>query len=105
MMWCFAKVNNKLAELFFDESKKGAKLILGHCYVEIKKYKTKQEKKWIKDDTKKFIFEYKNGKYFDKNNPKNYLKNIRPTKTKQLRRPTKNEKFLTQEEVFKKLKL
>ncbi|TSC90802.1 MAG: Uncharacterized protein G01um10142_236 [Parcubacteria group bacterium Gr01-1014_2] len=62
MPWCFAKVNNRLAEVYFDETSKGPK-IRNHCYVKIEEYKTKKEQKWIKEDTARFIFVYRKGKY------------------------------------------
>lgn len=62
MFWCFAKVNNRVAEIYFEERKSGIK-ILGHCYVKPEKYKTKREQKWIDDDTPKFQFIYRNKKY------------------------------------------
>ena len=61
MIWSFAIINNRLAEIYFKDE--GKKKILGHCYVDEKEYKTKQEKKWIKKDTKKCRFEYKKEKY------------------------------------------
>ena len=62
MSWCFAKVNNRLAEIYFNETKRGSK-IKGHCYVRQNEYKTKKEQKWIKDDTAKFRFVYQKRKY------------------------------------------
>lgn len=62
MSWCFAIINNKLAEIYFDKTKKGPKF-LGHCYVKKEEFKTKQEQKWIKQDTEKFKFVYRNKKY------------------------------------------
>lgn len=64
-MWCFAIVNNKLAEIFF-EKEKGKPLINGHCYVKKSEYKTKKEQKQIEIDTKKYKFSYKNKIYRDK---------------------------------------
>ena len=61
MTWCFAIVDNRLAEIYFKGE--GKKEILGHCYIDEKGYKTKQEKKWIKEDTVKYKFEYKKEKY------------------------------------------
>ena len=62
MGWCFALINGKLAEIFFD--KKGKKILFeGHCFVEEEEYKTKQEKSWIKKDTSKYQFKYKSGEY------------------------------------------
>lgn len=60
--WCFAIVNNRLVEIHFDK-RYG---VWGHCYVKRKDYKTKQEWKWIEDDTKKYRFSYRKGYYFDK---------------------------------------
>ncbi len=62
MSWCFALVNNRLAEIFFKEGKKKAE-IFGHCYVQEKEYKTKREKNWIKKDTALFKFVYRSRKY------------------------------------------
>ena len=62
MNWCFAIVNGKLAEIFF-ERKKGKSIISGHCYVKMDEYKTAQEKKWIIADTGKYKFVWRNNKY------------------------------------------
>lgn len=62
MPWCFAIVNNKLAEIYFDERRGKAKII-GHCYVKKEEYKTKKEQRWIKEDIPKFYFVYRKGKY------------------------------------------
>lgn len=59
--WQFALINNKLAEVFFSNGK-----VLGHCYIQDKDYKTKEEKKWIANDTKRAIFSYRNRRYKDK---------------------------------------
>lgn len=40
MSWCFAIINGRLAEIYFNETKKGPKF-LGHCYVEKSEYTTK----------------------------------------------------------------
>lgn len=67
MHWCFAKVNNKLAEVYFE--KKGKKLkILGHAYVKSEEFKTKKEQKWIEEDTSKFKFIFRNSEYKGLNN-------------------------------------
>lgn len=68
-MWCFAKVNGKLAEIYF-EKKRGKNEINAHCFVDLKDYKTKREQKWIEKDTKKFNFIFKNNKYIDLNKEK-----------------------------------
>ena len=62
MSWCFGIVNTKLAEIFFEKNKKKIN-ILGHCYVEESEYKTKKEKRWIKEDTQKMRLVYRNNKY------------------------------------------
>jgi hypothetical protein len=65
MSWCFATVNNRLAEIYFDKMKNGPK-IWGHCYIKKSSYKTKQEQNWIKQDTAKFRLSYRNRKYIRK---------------------------------------
>lgn len=62
MFWCFAKVNRRLAEIYFDKKKEKTK-IFGHCYVKKEKYKTKREQRWIEQDSTQFQFVYKNGEY------------------------------------------
>lgn len=59
MAWCFALVNSKLAEIYFDKSKSGRIKIRGHCFVNKKEYKTKQEQKWIQEDTKRVRVVYR----------------------------------------------
>lgn len=63
MFWSFAIVNNKLAEIFLNKGKNGRTKILGHCYVKKSGYKTKQEQNWIREDTKKSKFIYRNKRY------------------------------------------
>lgn len=67
MSWCFAIVNNKLAEIYFDKKKSGQIKIWGHCYVKKEDYKSKKEQKWIKEDTARCKFVYQKGKYKKKN--------------------------------------
>lgn len=62
MSWCFALINGRLAEIYFNKTKKGVKF-LGHCYVEMSEYKTKREQKWIEMDTIKHRFVYRNKEY------------------------------------------
>jgi len=62
-MWCFAIVNNRLAEIYFNKKKNGQINIWGHCFVNRKDYKTKQEQKWIDLDTKKVKVIYRSKKY------------------------------------------
>lgn len=59
--WCFAIVNGRLAEIYFDR-KYG---IYGHCYVKRKEY-NKREQKMIDSDIKKCHFVYQKGYYIDK---------------------------------------
>ena len=70
MPWLFAIVNNRLAEIYFDETKTGKLKIWGHCYVRKEDYKTKQEQKWIKQDTKYLKLVYRNKKYYAKKTEK-----------------------------------
>lgn len=65
MNWSFAKINGRLAEIFIEE-KRGKARIWGHCYVREDEYKTLKEKKWIKTDTEKYQFTYRNNKYTSK---------------------------------------
>ena len=71
MGWCFAKINNRLGEIYFDKDKNGKSKITGHCYVDNETFNTKQEKKWIKNDTKKYQLTYRNGKYINQNEKAN----------------------------------
>lgn len=56
--WCFAIVNNRLAEIHF---KKGS-YIWAHCYVDRSKF-SKKEQKMIDKDIKKCVFSYRKGFY------------------------------------------
>lgn len=62
MNWCFAIINGRLAEIFFEKS--GNKLeFLGHCYVKKEEYKTKKEQKWIDEDTRKYKLSHRKADY------------------------------------------
>ncbi len=63
MSWCFATLNNRLAEIYFDKKGNKEPDIWGHCYVKRETYKSTQEKKWIDRDTKRGRFVYRNKKY------------------------------------------
>lgn len=67
MFWCFAIVNNRLAEIYFDNIEEGNKIlgchIEGHCYINKGDFQGKQDKEWIKKDTANFRFSYYGGKY------------------------------------------
>jgi hypothetical protein len=61
MNWCFAIVNGKLSEIYFEKDKKYK--VFGHCYVRLNEYKTKKELSMIKADIKRCRFTYRKGKY------------------------------------------
>ena len=65
MNWCFAIINNKLAELLFERNGEDIEFI-GHAYVKESEYTTLKEKKWIKEETKRVRFTYRKGKYIKK---------------------------------------
>lgn len=65
MNWCFAIINNKLAEVHFENKKDKIKF-LGHCYVKSSEYKSKKEKDWIEKDTARIKLIYRNGAYKSK---------------------------------------
>ena len=67
-MWCFALVNNRLVEIYF-ETKSGKLSIFGHAYVEESEFKTRHEMRLIREDTKKYHLSYREKKYTDKLNP------------------------------------
>jgi len=67
MGWCFAIINGKLAEMFFEPRKTGNPKIMGHAYVEREEYKTKREQKMIDMDIAKYRFSYRNKIYKDLN--------------------------------------
>ncbi len=63
MNWCFALINGKLAELFFQKRGRGRRF-LGHVYVKLSNYKTKKELAWIDKETKLYQLKYtRDGKY------------------------------------------
>lgn len=59
--WCFAVVNNRLAEIHF---RKGSD-IWAHCYVDRSEF-SKREQKMIDEDIKRCIFSYRKGIYHNK---------------------------------------
>lgn len=65
MNWCFAIINNKLAEVYF-EKKKGEIKFLGHCYIDRSDYRSKREKEWIEKDTIRVQLIYRNRAYKSK---------------------------------------
>ena len=73
--WCWALINNRLAEVHFDKTKSGRPKIFGHCYVKRNEYKTKREQRQIDIDIKKVKLTYRNKRYYDKHG---LLESIRP---------------------------
>ncbi|MEK9159323.1 MAG: hypothetical protein AAB383_01195 [Patescibacteria group bacterium] len=65
MGWCFALINGRLAEIFFEDDN-GEKTFLGHAYVGKEEYTTKKERRWIEKDTVKNQFSYRKGIYKNK---------------------------------------
>ena len=65
MGWCFAIINNRLAEIYFEKNKSGIKF-LGHCYVKESEYTLKEEREWIKKDIAKVQLVYRKGNYRNK---------------------------------------
>lgn len=64
MNWCFGKVNNKFAEVWF-ENRHGKSFPYAHCFVNEKDYKTKVEKQWIEADLKRVNLIFKNKVYLN----------------------------------------
>lgn len=63
MAWCFAIINNRLGEIYFEEKKNRQIKFWGHCYIKRTDFKIKQEQKWIDQDIKKTRIIYRGGKY------------------------------------------
>ena len=63
MFWCFAIINNRLAEIYFNKKKTKESKIMGHCYVGREDFKTNEEQNAIKEDTAKYRFVYLNKEY------------------------------------------
>ena len=78
MGWCFAIVNGRLAEIFFEKTRNNVGLA-GHAYVNKGDYKTKREKMWIENDTGKFKLTYKKCVYRDLATGKLYQSIRRPS--------------------------
>ncbi len=71
MSWCFAEINNKLGEIYFDKVRRGNKLrtiFKGHCYVKKGEFElmTKEERQALDKDVSQYHFSYRNGKYKSK---------------------------------------
>jgi len=64
--WCFATINNKLGEIYFDKVGRGKKkrtIFKGHCYVEKSDFKTKGELRALDRESARYHISYRNGKY------------------------------------------
>ena len=59
--WCFATINDRLAEIFFDKDSG----LYGYSYVRKEAY-SKIERKRIDEDVEKYQFSYRNGIFRDK---------------------------------------
>ncbi len=67
MQWCFAKVNGRLAEVFFErEDGEREPQILGHSYVSPRGHTTKREQRLIDKDTVRYQLSYRKKIYRDK---------------------------------------
>jgi len=62
MNWCFAIINGRLAELYF-EKKSGNIAFIGHAYVKKDEFTTLKEQRYIRGDTKIHRFVYRVGVY------------------------------------------
>lgn len=78
MSWCFAIVNGRLAEIFFEKTRNNVGLV-GHAYVKKSDYTTKHERQCIEKDTSKFKLIYKKGVYKDLTTEKIYQIIRRPS--------------------------
>src|SRR3989344_2514426 len=58
--WSFALLNNRLAEIYFKKNYG----IWGHCYITRDKC-SKAERRMVVADTKRCVFGYRRGVYFD----------------------------------------
>lgn len=63
MCWCFATINNKPGEIYFDKNKNGRIKFLAHCYVKREDFKNREELKYFDKDIKNLKVVYKNKKY------------------------------------------
>ena len=63
MYWCFAKINGRPGEIYFDKNKKGKVKIIGHCCVKREEFKTKGELSDFDRETAKNRVVYRNKEY------------------------------------------
>jgi hypothetical protein len=93
--WQFALVNGRLAEVFFSNGR-----ILGYCLVDAAEYKTRKEKRWIAEDTRKLQLTYRGKEYRDRLSGKK-LPQARPMK---LRSQKPSGPFKSFEELIRGLR-
>lgn len=63
MSWCFAVINGRTAEIYFDVEKNEQSKIWGHAYVKLQEFTAKREQNQIRKDTERFRFSYRKGAY------------------------------------------
>lgn len=59
MSWMFAIINRRLAEIFFEEKSGGRVECPGYCYVKRSEYKSRKERDYIREDTKRLKLRWK----------------------------------------------
>ena len=64
--WCFAIVNNRLAEIYFERVRNSNPEILGYCYVRKEDFRTKTEQRQIAKDSEHLKIIYRKKKYYRK---------------------------------------
>ncbi len=62
MTWCFAIINNRPAEIYF-EKKRDKTEITGHCYAKREEFDDEEERQAFDEDTAKYKFSYRRGEY------------------------------------------
>jgi len=62
MYWCFATINGRLGEIYFDK-KNGQAEISSHCYIKKEDFEIKEELHALDQESKKFKIVYRNKKY------------------------------------------
>jgi len=64
--WCFAKINGRLAEIYFEEGKKLPLVFNAHCYIEKSEFKTKRELQQIERDIARNDLIFRKNEYKDR---------------------------------------
>ena len=54
MNWCFATINNRPGEIYFERIRSGQVKFLGYCYVKREDFTLKEERNAFDKDVKKF---------------------------------------------------